>query len=250
MTRTRPGSAAREPQQDRGWATRARLLESAISCLAELGWSGATVAVIAERAGVSRGATQHYFPAREDLLTAALEYMAEVRRSEILREAARLPAGGPRRTADVVALLVRFYTGPLFRAALQIWAAASASESLRELVLPLEARLGREAHRAAVELLGADESVPGVHEAVQATLDLARGLGLADTLADDSHRRDRIIRQWASMLDAALTGRTQAGRTQAGRGAQAGRTRDGARSPVSWPTPREAGPPGWVGRGA
>lgn len=193
-----------QPRQDRSRATRARLLESAIGCLAELGWGGATVAVIAERAGVSRGATQHYFPTREDLFTAALEHMAEVRLAEIKREAAMLPAGSPHRTKDVVGLLVRLYTGPLFRAALQIWAAASASEFLRGLVLPLESRLGREAHKAAIELLDADQSVPGVHEAVQATLDLARGLGLADTLADDSRRRDRVIAQWASMLDAVV----------------------------------------------
>jgi AcrR family transcriptional regulator len=199
--------ALREPQQDRSRITRAKLLESAVSCLAELGWSGATVAVVAEHAGVSRGATQHYFPTREDLLTAALEYMAEVRLAEIRSEAARLPPGAALRlppTRDVVGLLVRLYTGPLFRAALQVWAAAAASEALRELVVPLEARLGREAHRAAIELLGADESAPGVREAVQATLDLARGLGLADTLTDDSRRRDRIIAQWAAMLDAAL----------------------------------------------
>ena len=194
------GTIRREPQQDRGRATRARLLESAVSCLAELGWNGATVSVIAAHAGVSRGATQHYFPTREDLVTAALEYMAERRLAEIRREAARLPATGGNRTRDVVSLLVRLYTGPLFRAALQIWAAAWASELLRGLVLPLEARLGREAHQAAIELLGADESVPGVHEAVQSTLDLARGLGLADTLADDSRRRERIIAQWATML--------------------------------------------------
>jgi AcrR family transcriptional regulator len=195
-------AALRQPRQDRSRATRARLLESAIGCLAELGWGRATVSVIAERAGVSRGATQHYFPTREDLFTAALEHMAEVRLAEIKREAARLPAGSAHRTKDVVGLLVRLYTGPLFRAALQIWAAASASEFLRGLVLPLEARLGREAHKVAIELLNADESLPGVHEAVQATLDLARGLGLADTLADDSRRRDRVIAQWAAMLDA------------------------------------------------
>jgi AcrR family transcriptional regulator len=199
-----PGAAGREPQQDRGWATRSRLLESAVTCLAELGWSGATVAVVAERAGVSRGATQHYFPTREALFTAALDHMAEVRLAEILREAATLPVGGGQRTRDVVGLLVRLYTGPLFRAALQIWAAAAASEALRDLVLPLEARLGREAHKVAISLLGADESRPGVHEAVQATLDMARGLGLADTLADDSRRRERIISQWADMLDAVI----------------------------------------------
>lgn len=196
-------SGTREPRQDRGWATRARLLESAVSCVAELGWSGATVAIIAARAGVSRGATQHYFRTREDLLTAALAHMADVRVAEIRREAALLPAG-EQHTSDVVGLLVRLYTGPLFRAALQIWAAAATSDVLRELVLPLEARLGREAHKTAIELLQADESVPGVHEAVQATLDLARGLGLADTLADDSRRRDRIVAQWAAMLDAAV----------------------------------------------
>ena len=133
--------------------------------------------------------------------------MAEIRLAEIRTEAARLPADSASRTRDVVGLLVRLYTGPLFRAALQIWAAASASEFLRRLVLPLEARLGREAHRAAIELLGVDESQPGVHEAVQATLDLARGLGLADTLTDDSRRRERVIGQWAAMLDAAILSR-------------------------------------------
>jgi AcrR family transcriptional regulator len=204
MANSRGTGTGREPQQDRGWATRSRLLESAVSCLAELGWSGATVSVIAARAGVSRGATQHYFPTREDLLTAALEHMAEVRLAEIVREAAQLPAGGEHHTRDVVSLLVGLYTGPLFRAALGIWAAAAASEALRDLVLPLEAHLGREAHKAAIGLLGADESQPGVHAAVQATLDLARGLGLADTLADDSRRRDRIVAQWASMLDAVI----------------------------------------------
>ena len=52
-----------------------------------------------------------------------------------------------------------------------------------------------------------DESAPGVHEAVQATLDLARGLGLANLLTDDSRRRDRIVAQWAAMLDVALASR-------------------------------------------
>jgi hypothetical protein len=112
--------------------------------------------------------------------------------------------GGAHRTADVVGLLASFCTGPLFRAALQIWAAAAASDPLRALVLPLEARPGRAAHQGAVQLLAADESEPGVHEAVQATQDLARGLGLADTLAGDTRRRERVITQRASRLDAAL----------------------------------------------
>ena len=53
-------------------------------------------------------------------------------------------------------------------------------------------------------LLGADESRPGVREAIQATLDLARGLGLANLLTDDRRRRRPIVAQWAAMLDSAL----------------------------------------------
>jgi hypothetical protein len=85
-----------------------------------------------------------------------------------------------------------------------VWVAALADPVLHELVVPLEARTGRQAHRGAVELLGADESVEGVREIIQATLDLARGLGLANLMTDDSARRERILRQWARVLETTL----------------------------------------------
>ncbi|MGW4160566.1 TetR/AcrR family transcriptional regulator [Streptomyces sp. NPDC004788] len=172
-------------------------MEAAVACLAEHGWAGSTVSVVAERAGVSRGAAQHHFPTREDLFTAAVEYVAE-ERSQALRT---LPTKD-RRT--VVAALVDLYTGPLFRAALHLWVAASDEEQLRPRVTELEARVGRESHRIAVELLGADESRPGVRESVQGLLDMARGLGLATLLTDDRARRERVVAQWARLLDEAL----------------------------------------------
>ncbi|MDI3407873.1 TetR/AcrR family transcriptional regulator [Streptomyces cavernicola] len=187
----------RYPKQDRSRATRQKLLEAAVACLAEHGWTGSTVTVVAERAGVSRGAAQHHFPTREDLFTAAVEYVAE-QRSSALRE---LPAQDRR---SVVAALVDLYTGPLFRAALHLWVAASHEEQLHARVTELEARVGRETHRIAVELLRADESVPGVRETVQGFLDMARGLGLANVLTDDRARRERVVEQWAGLLDGAL----------------------------------------------
>lgn len=193
----------REPRQDRSRATRARLLDAAVTCLSEYGWTGTTIAVVAARAGVSRGAAQHHFPTRESLFTAAVDHVTDVRLGELRREAAKLPAAS--RTEAVVDMLVRLYTGPLFRAALQVWVAATADATLREQLAPLEARVGREAHRAAVELLGVDEALPGVRETVQATLDLARGLALANLLSDDSTRRRRVVRQWARTLDQVLT---------------------------------------------
>ncbi|MFG2600545.1 TetR/AcrR family transcriptional regulator [Streptomyces sp. NPDC048462] len=185
------------PKQDRSRATRKRLLEAAVSCLAEHGWAGSTVSVVAERAGVSRGAAQHHFPTREDLFTAAVEYVAEER-------SAALRALPDQDRAAVVAALVDLYTGPLFRAALQLWVAASNEEQLRPRVTELEARVGRETHRIAVGLLYADENRPGVRETVQGLLDMARGLGLANVLTDDTARRRRVVEQWAAMIEDAL----------------------------------------------
>ncbi|MER5951497.1 TetR/AcrR family transcriptional regulator [Streptomyces sp. NPDC001904] len=186
------------PKQDRSRATRRKLLESAVACLAERGWSGSTVSVVAEHAGVSRGAAQHHFPTREDLFTAAVEYVAE-ERSTALRGLR------PQGRAEAVAALVDLYTGPLFRAALHLWVAASNEPQLGGRVVDLEARVGRETHRIAVGLLGADESVPGVREVVQGLLDMARGLGLANLLTDDAARRRRVITEWTAIVDRALT---------------------------------------------
>jgi AcrR family transcriptional regulator len=192
------------PKQTRSRATRMRLLEAAVLCLAEHGWAGSTVSAVAERAGVSRGAAQHHFPTREDLFTAAVEYVAE-ERSTALR--ALVPAGSAHRT-EAVEGIVALCTGPLFRAALHLWVAAShedQAEGLRPRVTELESRVGREAHRVAVELLGADESVPGVRETVQGLLDMARGLGLATLLTDDTQRRERVVAQWSRILDGVLS---------------------------------------------
>ena len=89
--------------------------------------------------------------------------------------------------------------------ATQVAHLAWTDEALREAVVPLEQRVGRQTHRMTVDLLGVDESRPGARELVQATLDLVRGLGLADTITDDARRRKRILDRWAITLQEALS---------------------------------------------
>jgi AcrR family transcriptional regulator len=198
-------TGVREPQQERSRTTRRRLIEAALDSFGERGWHGVTVAGIAERAGVSRGAAQHHFPTREDLVVAAVDLLGESQIDELRAKAADLPSGASR-IERVVEMVLNLYTGPLFRAALQLWSVAATDEALRDVLVPLEARVGREAHRVTVELLGVDESCPGVRELVQATLDLARGLGLANLLTDDTRRRRQIVREWAGTLELRLNG--------------------------------------------
>lgn len=190
----------RVPKQHRSRRTRLRLLEAAVTCLVRDGWSGATMTVIAEEAGTSRGAMQHHFPTREDLITAALEHTFEQRMAALA--AVQVPEGEG--AYFVVRLVIDYYTDDLFKAALQMWAAAAADPGLRERITPLERRFAREVHQMAVRLLGADDSDPNTRALIQATLDLARGLGLADLLSDDSRRRAPIAKAWAAQLASAI----------------------------------------------
>lgn len=191
------------PKQERSRATRRRLLETTIRCLAEQGWEVSTVGHIAAEAGISRGAVQHHFRTREALILAALEHMFEERVA--LLDALTDPGGaGPERVHAVVTGLVDAVGGELFRAALQVWTVAAADPELRSAVVPLERRFARGVHRRAVRLLGVDDADPALRGLIQATLDLARGLALADVLTDDSRRRARVVRAWSDQLAVAL----------------------------------------------
>ncbi|WP_307725102.1 TetR/AcrR family transcriptional regulator [Nocardioides szechwanensis] len=196
-------ASARVPQEERTRLMRARLLEATVECLVERGFSGTSTTLVSERAGVSRGAQLHHFPTKNDLVVAAVEHLTHVRGAELAAAAQRLPRGD-RRTRAVLEMLGDHFTSPVFTAALELWVAARTDETLMSAVAPLEQRVGREVHRLTVDLLGADEAKPGVRELVQATLDLVRGLGLANTITDDARRRARILDQWALTLDTAL----------------------------------------------
>ncbi len=189
-----------EPQQDRSRATRVRLLESAVALLSETGWNNTTVTTVAAHAGVSRGATQHHFPTRDDLFTAAIEHMTVARVDEAKATLAA-HGDGPVPVREVLESIVGLYTGPLFRAALQVWTAAAVDPAVREHVIPLEQTVAREAFRLASTLLGIDRDNPRLRAIVAATLDLGRGLGLANILTDDAGRRTWVLDAWCVELE-------------------------------------------------
>jgi AcrR family transcriptional regulator len=196
-------TTTRVPQEERSRAMRARLMDATIECLVERGFGGTSTTLVSELAGVSRGAQLHHFPTKNDLVVAAVAHLTKVRGAELAAAAAAVPEG-PQRTRAVLRMLGDHFSSPVFTAALELWVAARTDAALLEAVAPLELRIGRETHRMTVDLLGADESRPGVRELVQATLDLVRGLGLAATITDDTRRRNRILDQWARTLDRAL----------------------------------------------
>lgn len=192
----------RIPQPERTRAMRTRLMQATIDCLIERGWAGTTTTLVSERAGVSRGAQLHHFPSKRELVVASVEHLSEQLTAELQRRHDQATRGRRRSTRSVLTMLADYYTSDLFVASLELWVAARTDEQLHDVVLPMERRWGRQEHELAVAMLGADDAHLATRALVQATLDMLRGFGLANTLSDDSRRRSRILAEWSKIFDA------------------------------------------------
>lgn len=67
--------AARPSQSQRRDATRQRILDATLHCLAKYGYAGTGVAQVVARAKVSRGAWAHHFPSMDAMIAEAAEYL-------------------------------------------------------------------------------------------------------------------------------------------------------------------------------
>jgi AcrR family transcriptional regulator len=200
----------REPRQDRSRATREALLDATIELLSEVGWPGTTVVAVAARAGVSRGAAQHHFATRDELVRAAVERVS-ADLTDQMRASRDVLASEPDRELAVIEMLAALWTGTFGRAATHLWVAASTDASLRALVLPLERRLNRDVYVTTLELLGIAEADAEAETAVRLTLDLVRGIGIAALLRPGLERRHSDLAAWAAQL-AAVTARRSSAR--------------------------------------
>ena len=123
----------RRTQAERRQGTRKQLLDAAIECLVERGYSGTTTTEIADRAGVSRGAQLHHFPTKAELLAAALDHLFQRRHEEYLSAIARLPPGADRLTASIEQIW-GVLSGPTFYAWLELIVAARTDPTLRRTI--------------------------------------------------------------------------------------------------------------------
>src|SRR5437764_1294066 len=80
-------AGTRQRQADRSRETKRKLMEATVDCLVERGWAGTTTVLVAERAGVSRGAQLHHFRTRGELVAAAVEYVGVQSVQDMLRRA-------------------------------------------------------------------------------------------------------------------------------------------------------------------
>lgn len=193
-------SSVQLPVQQRAWDTRERILAAAADCLAEDGYIATTTSRIQARAEVSRGSLLHQFPARDDLLVAAVQHLADRRTMEI-------PHGvqGGVTIDEAVEAIWATFNGPLFRAALQLWVAAEHNPNLAAALGPRELELGARIRGILAELFGEWHAThPGFDDLVQLLLSSMRGVALTYTFQPRDHDNDPHLALWKRLAHRTL----------------------------------------------
>lgn len=169
-------------QAERSAATCERLLEATIDCLIERGYRATSTPEVCRRAGVSRGAQLHHYPAKEDLVAGAVEHLFARRLAEIEARLLSEPGRDPRRTA---AHLWSIYTGPTFYAWLELLVAARTEPKLRRRVAALDRRFVKRAERLCRSFLLPDASEAELRATTRLILAIFDGLATHRILTDD-----------------------------------------------------------------
>jgi AcrR family transcriptional regulator len=142
-------------QEERSAETRRRLLEAAIACLNERGYTGTTTTEIAGRAGVSRGAQVHHFRHKEELVIGALEHLCVRRLAELEYAFEELPVGGLEFRLDaLIDLMWAAFRGPSFYAWLELLVASRTEPTLRAAVRETSGRMAIGIRKAFAKFLG------------------------------------------------------------------------------------------------
>ncbi|MCB9534410.1 MAG: TetR/AcrR family transcriptional regulator [Myxococcales bacterium] len=161
------------PQQARAVATRARVLDAVVGCLAEGGVAATTTGAVAARAGVSQGALFRYFPTKPELLAAGLERLL----ADLLEDAragllAAALADAPIRAG--LRALWQVYIDDRLAGAFELFLASRTDDALRAAIEPVlaahlerELALARAMFPAAAETAGFDAAVVGVLTTLQ-----------------------------------------------------------------------------------
>ena len=171
--------------------TRTRILDQAARLVREIGYANANNAVIAEAAGLTRGAMLYHFPTRESLIDGLVEHLA-AQADALFAEAARNRAPGADVAEHAIDAYWRLLHTPPLTAMRELRSAARTDAAVRERLAPFIAAFDRAEPESVMALFQ-----PGSTPRGQAGRDLARflleGLANADLTYNSEVRAQRLI---------------------------------------------------------
>ncbi|MFC7729423.1 TetR/AcrR family transcriptional regulator [Actinomadura keratinilytica] len=190
---------SRRTQEERRIHTQRLLLDATMECLVDLGWSGTSTTEVARRAGVSRGAQQHHYPTKMELVAAALEHLLEQQRLAYESAFAVLPPER-RNVEGALDLLWEVFCGRPARALLELAVAARTDDDLRVLCRDINERILQVILEVFERLFPRNE-LPGdfVPTMLRGVFAMFIGLSVQNALDDDDRHQQAVLTQVKSI---------------------------------------------------
>jgi AcrR family transcriptional regulator len=139
-------SATRRTNAERTAQTREKVISAAIENIYEMGYEGTSLNSVAARAGVSKGATQHHFPSKAELMVAVAEYCLDLHvkiRGEIFLKY----EPGEERISHTAESSWEIINHPSYTAFIEILMATRNNPELAKLCKPLDEHINAEMQR-------------------------------------------------------------------------------------------------------
>lgn len=184
-------------QQAKSRRVRKEICEATISCLIKLGYAETSLQRVAKAAGFSKGALQHHFPSKEDLMAATADRLLE------------RPFTQPRNAEDLpdsveAAILMnwkKLANTQAYLALLEILIATRTDLKLQDRIKDKLAAwndaLDQQALRTFRSATGTDEDVVAV---LTMTRSLMRGLVIQDRYSADPGKTLNLIHRWIAFI--------------------------------------------------
>lgn len=194
----------RRTQLERRNETQAAILSAAIDLLTEHGYAGFSASRVATRAGVSRGAQEHYFPKKHDLIAAATRFTMQ-QAVEHAQSYARTAKGSSDPIAKFLVDSEHFFFMPVYRAMIEIMIAARTDRALARIVNPIVQGARQVLNGIWTDtLVRAGYPRRNAQQFIELTHYLLRGLFLASNWLPYRVDRKAAIGAWRQLAAAAL----------------------------------------------
>ncbi|MDX1735338.1 MAG: TetR/AcrR family transcriptional regulator [Halioglobus sp.] len=191
-------------QAQKSAMTRDRILDAAIGCFINLGYTNVTTAKVAQSAGVSRGAMLHHFPSKTELIQAAVEYLHDKLLEDYTERVNAIPAslkGAARRRAGLEAYWEHL-VGDLFVVYHELCVASRSDPELRA-ILENSQQLFEQHVRESNEKLFDEWTDRGERFllAMDVTKFMMEGMAASRLMTDRERRVERLMNYLADRLE-------------------------------------------------
>lgn len=185
-------------------AARKLICRAVTRCLAEIGYAETSINRVIDRAGVSRGALQHHFPSKEDLMAATAQQILD--NATFFRYSGTGASPAERSTAaELQETWEKVVNTAEYRALLEILIQVRTDRALRERLSPGLQQWHRESMARTLLAYGsADGSDRDVEMLMTMNSCMMRGLVIQEQYTEDPAYIHQLMMRWIGMVSPLL----------------------------------------------